>query len=44
MAQLAEQQVQVEYPVKLQAQQQLADVINERLRRSVSPLTTGAEQ
>ncbi|WP_114808588.1 uroporphyrinogen-III C-methyltransferase [Vibrio cholerae] len=44
LAQLAEQQVQVEYPVKLQAQQQLADVINERLRRSVSPLTTGAEQ
>lgn len=41
LAQLAEQQVQVEYPVKLQAQQQLADVINERLRRSVSPLTTG---
>ncbi|EPR6386141.1 uroporphyrinogen-III C-methyltransferase [Vibrio cholerae] len=44
LTQLAEQQVQVEYPVKLQAQQQLADVINERLRRSVSPLTTGAEQ
>ncbi|HDL9483478.1 TPA: uroporphyrinogen-III C-methyltransferase [Vibrio cholerae] len=44
LAQLAEQQVQVEYSVKLQAQQQLADVINERLRRSVSPLTTGAEQ
>ncbi|EGR3977792.1 heme biosynthesis operon protein HemX [Vibrio cholerae] len=44
LAQLAEQQVQVEYPFKLQAQQQLADVINERLRRSVSPLTTGAEQ
>ncbi|EJL6705348.1 uroporphyrinogen-III C-methyltransferase [Vibrio cholerae] len=44
LAQLAEQQVQVEYPVKLQAQQQLADVINERLRRSVSPLTSGAEQ
>lgn len=44
LAQLAQQQVQVEYPVKLQAQQQLADVINERLRRSVSPLTTGAEQ
>ncbi|TQP70976.1 uroporphyrinogen-III C-methyltransferase [Vibrio cholerae] len=43
LAQLAQQQVQVEYPVKLQAQQQLADVINERLRRSVSPLTTGAE-
>ncbi|EGR5566215.1 uroporphyrinogen-III C-methyltransferase [Vibrio cholerae] len=44
LALLAQQQVQVEYPVKLQAQQQLADVINERLRRSVSPLTTGAEQ
>ncbi|HDZ9244334.1 heme biosynthesis operon protein HemX [Vibrio cholerae] len=44
LAQLAQQQVQVEYPVKLQAQQQLADVINERLHRSVSPLTTGAEQ
>ncbi|EOX3340089.1 uroporphyrinogen-III C-methyltransferase [Vibrio cholerae] len=44
LAQLAQQQVQVEYPVKLQAQQQLADVINERLRRSVSPLTTGVEQ
>ncbi|RBM40153.1 uroporphyrinogen-III C-methyltransferase [Vibrio tarriae] len=44
LAQLAEQQVQVEYPVKLQAQQQLADVINERLRRSVSPITTEAQQ
>ncbi|QEO44805.1 uroporphyrinogen-III C-methyltransferase [Vibrio tarriae] len=44
LAQLAQQQVQVEYPVKLQAQQQLADVINERLRRSVSPITTEAQQ
>ncbi|ENM5883068.1 uroporphyrinogen-III C-methyltransferase [Vibrio metoecus] len=44
LALLAKQQVQVNYPVKLQTQQQLADVITERLRRSVSPITTEAQQ
>lgn len=44
LAQLAKQQVQVKYPVKLQTQQQLADVITERLRRSVTPITTEAKQ
>lgn len=36
LAQLAEQNVQVDYPVKLETQQQLADVISERLRREVT--------
>ncbi|HHI5411441.1 TPA: uroporphyrinogen-III C-methyltransferase [Vibrio metoecus] len=44
LALLAKQQVQVNYPVKLQTQQQLADEITERLRRSVSPITTEAQQ
>ncbi|AMG03162.1 uroporphyrinogen-III C-methyltransferase [Vibrio mimicus] len=44
LAQLAKQQVQVKYPVKLQTQQQLADVITERLRRSVTPITAEAKQ
>ncbi|MBY8233695.1 uroporphyrinogen-III C-methyltransferase [Vibrio fluvialis] len=42
LEQLAQQQVQVEYPVKLETQKQLADVITERLRRSVSSMTTEA--
>ncbi|ELX7503592.1 uroporphyrinogen-III C-methyltransferase [Vibrio fluvialis] len=42
LEQLAKQQVQVEYPVKLETQKQLADVITERLRRSVSSMTTEA--
>ncbi|WP_165312603.1 uroporphyrinogen-III C-methyltransferase [Vibrio ziniensis] len=36
LAKLAEQKVQVDYPVKLETQKQLADVISERLRREVS--------
>ncbi len=33
---LAKQQIQVEYPVKLETQKQLSDVISERLRREVT--------
>ncbi|WP_277207288.1 uroporphyrinogen-III C-methyltransferase [Vibrio misgurnus] len=40
LEQLAKLQVQVEYPVKLQSQQPLSEAINQRLRRSVAPLTT----
>ncbi len=36
LEQLAKQQVQVEYPVKLETQKQLSDVITQRLRREVS--------
>lgn len=36
LAKLAEQKVQVDYPVKLEAQKQLSDVISERLRREVT--------
>ncbi len=36
LGKLAEQKVQVEYPVKLETQKQLSDVINERLRREVT--------
>ncbi len=36
LAKLAEQNVQVDYPVKLETQKQLSDVINERLRREVT--------
>jgi len=35
---LSKQEVQVEYPVKLETQQQLSDVIRERLRREVTTL------
>ena len=37
---LSKQQVQVDYPVKLETQQQLSDVIRERLRREVTTLVT----
>ncbi|OLQ89347.1 heme biosynthesis operon protein HemX [Vibrio panuliri] len=37
---LAKQTVQVEYPVKLETQQRLTDVIRERLRREVTTLVT----
>lgn len=37
---LAKQTVQVDYPVKLETQQQLSDVISERLRREVTTLVT----
>ncbi len=37
---LAKQTVQVDYPVKLETQQQLSDVIRERLRREVTTLVT----
>ncbi|MGL4381569.1 MAG: uroporphyrinogen-III C-methyltransferase [Vibrio sp.] len=40
LEQLAKLKVQVEYPVKLQSQQPLSEAINQRLRRSVTPLTT----
>lgn len=36
LAKLAEQKVQVDYPVKLETQKQLSDVISERLRREVT--------
>lgn len=35
---LSKQQVQVDYPVKLETQQQLSDVIRDRLRREVTTL------
>lgn len=37
---LSKQKVQVEYPVKLETQQQLSDVIRDRLRREVTTLVT----
>lgn len=37
---LSKQTVQVEYPVKLETQQQLSDVIRDRLRREVTTLVT----
>lgn len=40
LEQLSQQQVQVDYPVKLETQQQLSDVIRERLRREVTTLVT----
>lgn len=40
LGQLSKQQVEVDYPVKLETQKQLSDVINERLRRSISSMTT----
>lgn len=35
---LAQQNIQVDYPVKLTSQKPLSDVISERLRRSITPL------
>ena len=40
LAMLSKQDIQVDYPVKLETQQMLSDVIRERLRRDVAPLTT----
>ncbi|MCS0355959.1 uroporphyrinogen-III C-methyltransferase [Vibrio diabolicus] len=37
--QLSQQNIQVEYPTKLQSQPQLSDVIRERLRREVTTMT-----
>lgn len=36
---LSKQNIQVQYPVKLETQHELADVITERLRREVSPMS-----
>ncbi|WP_038198440.1 uroporphyrinogen-III C-methyltransferase, partial [Vibrio ordalii] len=38
LLQLSKQNIQVQYPVKLETQHELADVITERLRREVSPM------
>ncbi|CAH8229719.1 uroporphyrinogen-III C-methyltransferase [Vibrio aestuarianus] len=38
--QLSKQNIQVEYPVKLETQNKLADIITERLRREVSSVIT----
>lgn len=42
--QLVEQNVTVKYPVKLVSQKALSDVINDRLRRQVTSMTSGGEQ
>ncbi|EIT7145305.1 uroporphyrinogen-III C-methyltransferase [Vibrio vulnificus] len=44
LKQLSEQKIQVQYPVKLQTQNQLADVIRERLRREVTSMTSTEAQ
>ncbi|MBE3670896.1 heme biosynthesis operon protein HemX [Vibrio navarrensis] len=44
LKQLSQQNVQVTYPVKLETQNQLADVIRERLRRDVTTLTSTEEK
>ncbi|KYN25593.1 heme biosynthesis operon protein HemX [Vibrio cidicii] len=44
LKQLSQQNVQVAYPVKLDTQNQLADVIRERLRRDVTSLTSTEEK
>jgi len=38
--QLSEQNISVKYPVKLESQNELSDVIRERLRRKVTVMTT----
>ena len=38
--QLSEQNISVKYPVKLESQNELSDVIRERLRREVTVMTT----
>ena len=43
LTQLSKVNVAVEYPTKLETQKQLSDVINERLRREVTTLTTEEE-
>ncbi|EJB0231730.1 uroporphyrinogen-III C-methyltransferase [Vibrio vulnificus] len=44
LKQLSEQKIQVQYPVKLQTHNQLADVIRERLRREVTSMTSTEAQ
>ncbi|ENH7395217.1 uroporphyrinogen-III C-methyltransferase [Vibrio vulnificus] len=44
LKQLSEQKIQVQYPLKLQTQNQLADVIRERLRREVTSMTSTEAQ
>ncbi|EKK9986084.1 uroporphyrinogen-III C-methyltransferase [Vibrio vulnificus] len=44
LKQLSKQKIQVQYPVKLQTQNQLADVIRERLRREVTSMTSTEAQ
>ncbi|NAX18957.1 MULTISPECIES: uroporphyrinogen-III C-methyltransferase [unclassified Vibrio] len=39
LLQLSKQNIQVQYPVKLETQHELADVITERLRREVYPMS-----
>jgi uroporphyrin-3 C-methyltransferase len=39
LSQLSKQNIQVEYPAKLESQNQLSDVIRERLRREVTTMT-----
>lgn len=39
LSQLSKQDIQVEYPAKLESQNQLSDVIRERLRREVTTMT-----
>ncbi|ENQ8704537.1 uroporphyrinogen-III C-methyltransferase [Vibrio harveyi] len=39
LSQLSKQDIQVEYPAKLESQNQLSDVIRERLRRKVTTMT-----
>ncbi|WP_019281078.1 uroporphyrinogen-III C-methyltransferase [Vibrio anguillarum] len=39
LLQLSKQNIQVQYPVKFETQHELADVITERLRREVSPMS-----
>ncbi len=39
VTQLSQQNIQVEYPAKLESQSQLSDVIRERLRREVTTMT-----
>ncbi|MCR9423811.1 uroporphyrinogen-III C-methyltransferase [Vibrio sp. RM-69-4] len=39
LLQLSKQNIQMQYPVKLETQHELADVITERLRREVSPMS-----
>ncbi|GAL37923.1 uroporphyrinogen-III methyltransferase [Vibrio maritimus] len=40
LGKLSQQNIQVNYPVKLETQAQLSDVISERLRREVTTIIT----
>ena len=44
LSQLGKQDIQVEYPAKLESQSQLSDVIRERLRREVTTMTDAEEK